>query len=221
MYGENQNEIVSKIKEEKPDLIFITGDVMYEKASIDNTQLLIKNIKDIAPVYYVTGNHEYADEKAEQLFDILKEYNITMLVDESDIIEIRENKIRISGLDDSEGYYFRQRDTTNIQRLATLKSNGEELHLLLSHRPELAEDYANNKFDVVFAGHAHGGQVRIPYLIDGVVAPNQGIFPKYTKGVYELKNNTKMVVSAGLIRNKVPRIYNKPDLVVTTIIQDK
>lgn len=221
LYGENQKELIEKIDIEKPDLIFITGDIMYETQTIDNTNLLLKNIKKIAPIYYVTGNHEYSDEKLDVLFKLLKKYNIKSLFDDSVIIKVNNEKVRISGLDDSEGYRYWDRETTSKERLANLKSDNQRLHLLLSHRPELADEYAKNNFDVVFTGHAHGGQIRVPGILKGVIAPNQGLLPKYTRGTYKLNDKTTMVVSAGLIRNQVPRIFNKPDLVVTTIVSEK
>ena len=86
-------------------------------------------------------------------------------------------------------------------------------NILLSHRPELIDIYASFNINLVFSGHAHGGQIRIPF-IGGIIAPNQGLFPKYTSGLYEVKN-TKMVVSRGLGNSAFPiRINNRPEIVV-------
>ena len=88
--------------------------------------------------------------------------------------------------------------------------------MLLSHRPELVDIYRGSGFDLVVSGHAHGGQVRIPGLVNGLFAPCQGWFPQYAGGVYAL-GSTTLVVSRGLCRNELPRVFNRPELVVLTL----
>ena len=88
--------------------------------------------------------------------------------------------------------------------------------ILLSHRPELFEVYAENNIDLIFSGHAHGGQFRIPF-VGGLIAPNQGLFPKYDAGIYE-EGNTTMVVSRGIGNSIVPfRINNRPEIVLVEL----
>ena len=89
--------------------------------------------------------------------------------------------------------------------------------ILVTHRPERVESYAASGFDLIVAGHAHGGQARLPGLINGVYAPNQGLFPNYAGGMYVLTAQTSMVVSRGLCRNVIPRIFNPPELVIIDI----
>ena len=103
---------------------------------------------------------------------------------------------------------------------ASAGADGAAFSVLLSHRPERAEEYAGLGFDLVLAGHAHGGQWRIPGLINGLIAPNQGLFPKYAGGMYDLGGGTAMIVSRGLAREstRVPRLYNPPELVVVDVV---
>jgi predicted MPP superfamily phosphohydrolase len=98
---------------------------------------------------------------------------------------------------------------------------GDEIYtILLSHRPELTEQYRDSGFDLVLAGHAHGGQVRIPGLINGLFAPDQGFFPSYAGGRYTL-GETVMIVSRGLCRNAIPRVFNPPELVIVDLEPEK
>ena len=96
----------------------------------------------------------------------------------------------------------------------------EDFTLVLSHRPETFQAYVENKLDVVFAGHAHGGQFRIPG-VGGLVAPGQGLFPTFTSGLYE-DNGTNMIVSRGLGNSIIPiRIFNTPEIIVVTLKNEK
>jgi len=99
-----------------------------------------------------------------------------------------------------------------------VKNEVGSFKILLSHRPDLIETYASNKIDLAFTGHAHGGQVRLP-LIGGLIAPNQGFFPKYTSGTYTMEDTT-MVVSRGLGKSSIPlRIFNRPEIIIVTLVR--
>ncbi|MBQ4118259.1 MAG: metallophosphoesterase, partial [Oscillospiraceae bacterium] len=95
----------------------------------------------------------------------------------------------------------------------------ESFNVLLVHRPEYIEQYAKLGFDLVLCGHAHGGQWRIPGVLNGIYAPGQGVFPKYAGGIYEV-NGTTLVVSRGLAKEStpIPRVFNRPELVIIDII---
>ena len=104
----------------------------------------------------------------------------------------------------------------------TAAQDGETFSILLTHRPERVEDYTGRGFDLVLAGHAHGGQWRLPGLINGLIAPNQGLFPRYAGGRYALDGDTTMIVSRGLAREstRIPRLFNRPELVVVDILPE-
>ena len=128
--------------------------------------------------------------------------------------------IQIAGLDDPD---FTERDTyiqdSMVQTKISNLSLSDEYCILLSHRPELFEEYVSEEVDLVLSGHAHGGQFRVPF-IGGIIAPNQGLFPKYDAGKYS-KNHTTMIVSRGIGNSIIPvRINNRPEIVIVELVCD-
>ena len=166
---------------------------------------------------------------------MLREYGVTILSNESQTVTINGTTFNLCGVEDPEVYKIKfdketdpqgyekarlGRVDTFRQQLDAVQAQTEPDHftILLAHRPELFESYVSRGFDLVLCGHAHGGQWRIPGLLNGLYAPNQGLFPKYAGGRYE-KDGTTMIVSRGLARwmDIVPRIFNPPELVVITV----
>lgn len=192
-FGKNQENITNKIKEISPDIIVITGDLITSyDTNVEVSLDLINSIVKCCPVYYVAGNHESR---------ILNEYNLLkermklagVKILENEYVQITKDneKINIIGVKDPSfeisdylGYTEEQIMSKNINDL-TSKVQGYTI--LLSHRPELFETYFKYNINLVFSGHAHGGQMRIPF-IGGIVAPNQGLFPKYTSGLHEKRS---------------------------------
>ena len=213
------NSLVKEIKNIKPNIIVITGDFIDGNRTDVNTSItLIKNIKDIAPIYYVTGNHEASTESYSKLQEELINNNVIILNGKSEVIENNDGIINLIGLDDPafNGDPYRDDKTTIKDELKAITYDKSNFTILLSHRPEQINTYAEENFDLVLSGHAHGGQIRIPFL-GGLVAPNQGLFPKYTSGLYE-KDDTKMIVSRGIGNSIIPfRINNRHELVVITL----
>lgn len=215
-FGKNQKRLVDKIKSANPDLIVITGDIVdRRKWGTKNMEKFLENIEGTAPIYYVSGNHEVWSFKYDKVKNILKKYNVNILDDEVKSIKIGNSEIKIAGIIDT-GFENREEYVPEILQELKKKIKPEEYSILLSHRPEHIEDYANAGYDLVFSGHAHGGQIRLPF-IGGIYAPHQGIMPKYTKGVINMRN-TKMVVSRGLGNSVIPiRILNRPEITVTVL----
>ncbi len=213
------NSIVNEIIEVKPDIIVLTGDIVdpetsHMEASFD----FIDRIKDYAPIYYVNGNHEAGlDDYAETRKELIK-YGVIVLDNDKRVIERNGSKINILGIADpymAKNSKLKDKDIIKTE-LNSLTYNEDYFTILLSHRPEAFKIYAEYKMDLVFSGHAHGGQIRIPF-IGGVYAPHQGLFPKYTSGTFK-KNNTTMVVSRGIGGSKFPfRINNRPELIIVTL----
>ncbi|MDL2211869.1 metallophosphoesterase [Erysipelotrichaceae bacterium OttesenSCG-928-M19] len=220
-FGKEQRELLTAIKNEQPDLIVMSGDIFEENKPLVNCENLFKKITNLAPTYYVAGNHEYRDNDIERLFKLLEKYNIIRLVDENKQVTIKDNTINIAGLDDEEGNHYWQRSETKLERLNKITYNDNYFSILLSHHPELVSLYKQSNYDLIFCGHAHGGQFRFNKGKKGLFAPQQGLFPKYTKGIYQLNDQVKMLVSGGLVVNRKPRINNRPDLVVITIEGDE
>lgn len=205
------NELISKIKKEKPDIIVITGDLVDAyKTDIETSINLIKSIKDISPIYYVTGNHEEKIDNYSKLKESLEELKVRILNNETESIKKNGYKINLIGINDPTN------ETICEIELKESSYDVKSYNILLSHRPELLDVYSKNDIDLVLTGHAHGGQIRIPF-VGGLVAPNQGLFPKYTSGIYQ-KDTTTMIVSRGIGNSIIPfRINNNPELVVITL----
>lgn len=220
-FGNNQSDLVKKVKKVKPDLIVFTGDLIDSDRYDEKISLtLMEKLVQIAPVYYVTGNHEWWSGKFNSLEDKLKDTGVQVMRNTVEEIIIGNDKIQIIGIDDpakvNESYAERAIAEEDIMNSIKGLEEGVNFKILLSHRPELISLYTQYEFDVVFSGHAHGGQVRIPF-IGGLVAPNQGLFPEYTSGMHEV-DNTTMIVNRGLGNSIIPlRVFNRPEIVVVTL----
>ena len=227
-YGEGQRELLEAIDKEAPDLVLLGGDIFDHQIPNDRAAAFLKGIQGKYPCYYVTGNHEFwsGEEGFAEKMAILDAYGVIRLSGDMDTIEIKGTKLNICGVDDpyawaNNGFLIENRDGSyreQVERVAELARNGH-FTILMPHRPELFSYYSQYGFDLVLSGHAHGGQWRIPGILNGVYAPNQGLFPAYTGGRYE-QNGTVMIVSRGLAREstRVPRFYNRPELVVVDLI---
>ncbi len=211
--------LTKEIKKQKPNIIVITGDLIdSKKYDLQLAVNFIKEIKDIAPIYFVSGNHEFWSKKYEEINSILTEEGVIILDNKFDKIIINDDNIIILGLKDPSFYPREISNQINYDLKETIDKidNSNCFKLLLSHRPELFGTYVENDIDLVLTGHAHGGQIRIP-LIGGLIAPDQGLFPKYTSGIFT-KNNTSMIVSRGIGNSILPfRINNRPELVIITL----
>ena len=216
--------VLLSLKEEKPDVIFLTGDLVdCRKTDIEKGIDFVSKIIEIAPVYYVTGNHECnisidSQSAFDNMIEDLEELGAEVLRGEaSEIVLPNKEKINVFGIDDP---YFHCGSASEIKYATDslcsfLEVNKNEFNILLAHHPEQIEIYSQYGFDLVYSGHAHGGQGRIFSI--GLIAPDQGLFPKYTSGIYE-ENKTTLVVSRGIGNSIAPvRIFDRPHLIYTTI----
>lgn len=221
--GANNEKLISMLKNAEPDMIAITGDLIDSRNTNVETALQFaeKAIK-IAPCYYVSGNHEARVSEYEELKSGLTELGVIVLEDERTEIEISGEKISLLGVDDPSlqtDYLFGDSATVIQNKLQGLVVDGNIYTILLSHRPELYEVYTESKVDLVLSGHAHGGQFRLPF-VGGLVAPNQGLFPKYDAGLYT-EGNTNMIVSRGIGNSILPfRFNNRPELILIELSKE-
>ncbi|WP_346878785.1 MULTISPECIES: metallophosphoesterase [unclassified Clostridium] len=225
-FGANQKNLISLTKEINPDIIVITGDLIdSRRTNKDNMNIAtsyIKSAVDIAPVYYVSGNHESRSDLYDELKIIFKEYGVINMDNIHKNIQLNGVTISLLGLADIcfnpiDNYEYPNSPFSFNEILGNLKTESKNnFTILLSHRPELITLYAKENIDLVFSGHAHGGQIRLPFS-GGIIAPDQGFFPKYTSGIHRL-NSTSLVISRGLGNSLAPqRIFNRPELVVVTL----
>ena len=213
-YGEGQRNLLDAVEEQAPDLVLLCGDIvddeprMPEERALDTVEALAQRW----PTYYVTGNHEIWTGRPEEIKALLTERGATVL--EGDCLRVGD--LQICGIDDPAAGEARWRSQLEA---VTDAGDGAAFSILLTHRPERVEEYAGRGFDLVLAGHAHGGQWRLPGLINGVLAPDQGLFPRYAGGQYDL-DGTTLIVSRGLAREstRIPRLFNRPEMVVVDLL---
>lgn len=215
-FGKNNKRLIEKISQQHPDMIVITGDIVDSShTDIDCAVDLCVELSKLCPCYYITGNHEMwldSSEK-EQLYSGIKNSGVRILDDET---VYPFDDMALTGLDDESLY------NGTLQKLSQ-DIAPEKLHIVLAHEPQyLEEEYVQSSPDLIITGHAHGGQIRLPF-IGGLVAPDQGFFPEYTAGDYhcisctddtsEQDTEITMYVSRGLGNSVIPvRIFNYPEI---------
>ena len=171
------------------------------------------------PCYYVSGNHEAWTGEMDALYQQTEEAGVTVLRMSSGVLTVRGQRIALCGIPDPyEMVFSGAPDTEEQLRQALEDVDSADFTVLLAHRPELLTKYAQFPFDLVVSGHAHGGQVRIPGVLNGLYAPNQGWFPKLAGGAYT-QDGTTLIVSRGLaVRTRLPRIFNRPEVVLVRCV---
>lgn len=218
-FGDNNLDLVNKVKILSPDAIFLTGDFIdRNRYDLERSLKIIKQLQDVAPFYYVTGNHEISTNDDDHIKKELSRFGVHVLINESVTIDNGQGEqIVVGGIEDPLSSNLDEKDYVEQAVDETFEDVPDDLFkILLSHRPEQFDVYVDRQIDLVFSGHAHGGQIRIPG-IGGLVAPGQGWFPKYTSGIHEA-DKTSMIVSRGLGNSIVPvRVFNRPEVVVVTL----
>ena len=220
-FGENNAKLLKLLSGSEPDIIVITGDLVDAQHTNITTALdFATEAIRIAPTYYVTGNHEASLSQYSMLKAGLEAAGVVVLEDEAVQLERNGEVVTLIGLSDPNftirGDVFGEVPDMVNTKLKSLMGDESGYTILLSHRPELFESYAACDIDLIFSGHAHGGQFRLP-LIGGLIAPNQGFFPKYDAGMFSA-HNTHMVVSRGLGNSIIPfRINNRPEIILVEL----
>ena len=215
--GKDNEKLLTILRDADPDMIAITGDLIDSRnTNVEIALQFAQEAMKIAPCYYVSGNHEARVNEYEELKTGLKSAGVIILEDTQTEISIEGQTITLIGVNDPSfqtDYLFGDSETVMNSKLTELHTDGEAFTILLSHRPELFDAYAEHDVDLVLSGHAHGGQFRLPF-IGGVVAPNQGLFPEYDAGIYT-DGNTNMLVSRGVGNSILPfRINNRPEVIL-------
>ena len=197
----NLDKLFKKVENYSPDIIVITGDLIDHKTTDLKLALeLVKRTKEITEhIYFVPGNHEDRNPMYPILSKEMETLGITILNNKSKTIEIKEQKINIAGLK----FQLSKEDYNNVLR----NTNHNIFTLILSHSISKPIEYLSGKEDLVLSGHTHGGQVRLP-ILGAILAPGQGLFPKYDKGIIEIENTT-LYIDSGLGNRMIPiRIFN-------------
>ena len=211
-YGDG---LIPAIEALRPDAVLLPGDIFDDDMPWAPSEELVRALGERYPCYYVTGNHEYWSGEADEICRIIADAGATVLNASCAELCVNGQHINICGIPDPYSLVNTEQGLT----CAAEAIRQEGFTVLLAHRPELIDKYAAaNAFDLVVSGHAHGGQVRIPFLMNGLFAPNQGWLPKYAGGRYDV-DGTMLIVSRGLAREstRLPRVFNRPELVVVEI----
>ena len=222
-FGGGNGELLTILEEAEPDLIAITGDLIDSRRTDPVPALaFLEGAVELAPVCYVTGNHEFrAYDAYQDLKSQMEELGVIVLENEAVVLEAVP--LRVIGLDDL-SFGVRSDPSASPEQIledaltALAPQAGEEdlRTVLLAHRPEYVELYAQHGADLVLSGHAHGGQVRLPG-VGGLYAPGQGFLPAYTSGLYQI-GETSLVVSRGLGNSLFPlRVNNRPEVVLVKL----
>ena len=215
--GKNNEKLLAMLRDADPDMIAITGDLIDSRnTDIEVALKFVREAVKIAPCYYVTGNHEARVNEYGELKAGMETAGVTVLEDVRTEISMEGATITLIGVNDPSyqtDYLFGDSETVLNTKLEKLHTENGEFTVLLSHRPELFDTYADHGLDLVLSGHAHGGQFRLPFF-GGLVAPNQGFFPEYDAGIYT-EGNTNMLVSRGIGNSILPfRINNRPEVIL-------
>lgn len=210
-YGKDMKNLLDALDEAAPDIVVLTGDIYDDIADNENTRIFLKAAAKKYPCFYIAGNHENRLGDREKYRRETESYGVTVLEGDN----VRFGEITVCGAaNSSDGTLSFAK---SVEKCAENADDG--FNLLLAHYPERIDSYLSfDKFDLILCGHAHGGQWRIPCILNGLFAPGEGLFPKYAGGRYDFDSGT-MIVSRGLSRTKeiIPRIFNNPELVIVDI----
>ncbi len=216
LHGTEQDDLFTAVAAQEPDYILLAGDLLdcVREAPEDYAADTARQLAAIAPVYYVTGNHEWAAADVPALKDTLTACGVTVLSNRYLSLERGGDTIVLAGIDDPNGYA----DQKTPEELAAelYADRGDPFWVLLAHRNNLFENrYSLLGADLVVSGHGHGGLIRLPGT-DGLVSTEHTLFPSYTAGLYE-KNGSALFVSRGLGNSGYTfRLFNRPE--VATLI---
>ena len=219
-FGENNSKLLDLLRNTEPDIIVITGDLVDSRRTDYSVGLdFAQRALEIAPVYYVAGNHESRLAEHDTFQQELKTAGITVLDNRKVILTRNDQTISLLGVYDP--HFFDDWEPGNENQIiymavSQIQDPSDGYTVLLSHRPDLLDAYEKAGVDLVFSGHAHGGQFRIP-IIGGLYGPDEGWFPKFDAGRLE-KGNTTLIISRGLGASVIPlRFNNRPEIVVATL----
>ena len=220
-FGRRSKHLLEAVEVAAPDVIVITGDIVDRRTPyLKRAAVLVERITAIQKTFYVTGNHEAHYKHFNKLYDVIGKSDVRNITKHSAELERNGEKINLAGINDV--WFFG--DEVNPETYRNFKQEladkvnilPHDFTVLLAHRPELLPVYSKNDVDLVFSGHAHGGQIRLP-VVKGLYAPHQGVNPKYTEGMHE-QNGTTMIVSRGLGNSRFPfRVFNHPEVVVVEL----
>lgn len=210
-FGEENSRLLDAVREAGPDIIALDGDIVDENSDLSMLAPLCRGLSDIAPVFYVTGNHEWRIEQLSQVLDTIANCGVTVLANDYRVLTLGESQIVLAGVHDPNGPYdMRTPEELTAQIRAAYPDN---YLMVLNHRNDALDHWAALGADLVISGHGHGGVIRIPG-VGGLIGTDRSLFPDYTAGLYT-KDGCTLAVSRGFGFAGIPlRLFNRPELMV-------
>ena len=215
--GTDQSGITDLIDKEDPDIVIFGGDVIDMYGGTKYAEDLMKKVNGKYPCFYTPGNHEESRDDSGDFYQTVRDIGITVLIGDYADITVRDQDIRIFGIIDNTAW---GKNASQLDE-AIAAADSEHYNILIAHQPEQKDDLLAGDFDLILSGHAHGGQWRIPGILDqGLYAPDQGLCPEYTTGKYTYGDKVH-IISTGLAKPLrmifIPRIFNRPEFSVIEI----
>lgn len=222
--GKDNKRLIKKIDNANPEIVCIVGDMVEKNSNnYDSAISICKSLAKKYPTYYALGNHEVGlNDKLKSFENKISETGVTLL--DNKMVDYKTksgDKLTIAGIKDYPFFEYYAPDYNNDENKlfqSYLKQeNNSHFSILLCHKPECYTwSFKDYNIDLMISGHTHGGIIRIPF-VGGVYAPEQGYFPKYTKGYYKEKN-VNLIITSGLNTSRnIPRFFNPLDVAVVTI----
>ncbi len=218
LWGAGQSDLLAAIAETRPDAVVLDGDLFDMHGDFTHTETLLSALSATYPCYFVFGNHEYRTGRAAEIRELLGSLGISALSGDLAMIMVGKTSVQLFGVDDGRGGMAKLR----LQLKHVASRRDESLYSILAiHCPDEVERYLAYGFDLMLSGHTHGGQIRIPGLLNGLYAPGQGLFPKYGGGRYDFDDQT-LIISRGLSKRPywLPRVFNPPELVLVRLLPE-
>lgn len=210
-WGEGQRQLLDAVDAAAPHAVVLVGDILDDTMPLEQGYTVLEYLAEHWPCYYVTGNHDATAAET------IAAFGITVLDGTCEELTVNGQTLRICGVSDPRTHGAAAFSTT-LAALNGQNAGQEGFSLLLSHRPARIAEYLPGSYDLILSGHAHGGQWRIPGLLNGLLAPDEGLFPQYAGGFYDM-DGTAFIVSRGLAKEstRVPRLFNPPELLLIDI----
>ncbi len=225
LFGKSQSELIAEVEKADPDIVVIGGDIADKTQDYypENSYILAEYLGKRYPCYYSMGNHEYSRGDSSLIKQRLQSYGIKVLQGSGEVLTVNNEEIEVCGIFDANAYFEKDGEYVNELQAVTAEEGTDRYRVLIAHFPEDVEEYLKGNFDLILSGHAHGGQWRIPGILNGLYAPGQGFFPKYAGGLYQ-HGDTWQIVSRGLWKPStviaIPRVFNRPEFVIADIVPE-
>lgn len=217
-FGKNNVRLLRTLQKARPDMICICGDLFDEKTNLTMLEPLLTGLTDIAPVYYVTGNHEWQVKNLREILQKMRAWGVTVLENEGRVLSRGGAEMVVAGVHDPCGPYDMKTPAALVRELRS--AQGNDFILMLSHRNDELAMWSQLGVQLVLSGHCHGGVVRLPF-VGGVFGTRRELFPEYDAGVYR-QDGTTLFVSRGLGYTNVHfRLFNRPHVPIMILRSGK